>query len=65
MATGIEDIPDWAQSCPTGKRKYPTAKDVRNQNKKARGTILPYRCPHCDYFHLTTTPKNRFGRKHA
>jgi hypothetical protein len=69
MATGIEDIPDWARSCSTGKRKYSSAEDARKQNKsnhggKTRGTPKPYRCPECDYYHITTSPRTRWGTKH-
>lgn len=58
----------WDYGCEhTGKRRYPTAADVRDAIKavgKRGAPQRPYRCKHCHGWHLThflheTRPKRR------
>lgn len=65
------EIPDWARSCPSGKRKFASADDAwdfRRASRKARngslqGTMHIYRCPDCQMFHFTTKPRKRNKKK--
>lgn len=43
--------------CPTGKRAHATRADAKAFSKRTMGQhhrkMRVYRCPHCDFFHLT------------
>jgi hypothetical protein len=57
----------WDYACETGKRRYPTAGDVRNALqgvKRRHQRQKPYHCTTCNGWHLTsylheTRPKSR------
>lgn len=43
-----------------GKRKYSTkddAKSAARRSERSLGRMKPYRCPHCDAWHLGHAPK--------
>lgn len=69
-----DEIPEWAQSCPSRKQKFASADDARRafRTEKRRGTKgyfhgTPhvYRCMECDGFHMTSTARQRDGKKHG
>lgn len=72
MATLDDEIPDWAKSCPSGKQKFTSSEDARKQYQGKRhgrardqkGTFHAYRCLDCDFYHVTSTARQRDGRKH-
>lgn len=61
----LEDIPDWAQRCPTGLPKYTSraaAKLQRYGTQHRKGQAQSIRakfCEKCDYWHMTRDDPKR------